>query len=66
MGINAALINLAIQSFTLPRSFGYFNSFFETLNPVLLEERSGPLQKRIELLKAEIDELTVNRSKINE
>lgn len=54
MGLNVALMNWAIQTFTLPKSFDHLQSTLNALNPVLLESQSGPLKQRIDTLKSEI------------
>jgi len=57
LGLNGALINWAIQAFTLPRSFHHLESTFELFNPILLEKQSAPLIEKINALKVEISSI---------
>lgn len=53
LGLNTALINWSLQSINLE----ILSKTMDNLNPLLMDEKTRPLQKRIESLQKEIDSL---------
>ena len=57
LGLNGALMNWAIQSFTIPKCFAKVKSTAEMFNPILTDKNFNELKEKIDLLQFDIDKL---------
>ncbi len=57
LGVNTALLNWTLQSFPFINVMNRLNETVDTLNPILMDKETRPLQEKIESLQKEIESL---------